>query len=142
MKNSTKYTVKKTKEGDYDVTLHNQTVTFSLKEVVMSFLEAQRVLKETDSQRKLDRAVLQNIKDHHADMVKMFDKLPKVKKAAFVNYITISESIIKSDLKYRAALKRHNKLKKDLADIHAVIPEEQKQLTKSERRRLAVQRGK
>lgn len=130
------YSVKKQKDGDYEVTLHNQTRTFFLKEVVMNYIEAQKALKQTLSQRNLDKAVLQNTIDAHSDVVKMFKKLPKVKQTALLNYFDIQSRIGVSETKYREAKKTHDRLKKQLADIHEVIPSEQKKLTKSELRRI------
>lgn len=135
-KTSPTYTVKKQKDGDYEVTLHNQTKVFNLKEVVMSFLDAQKMLKEVTSQRSLNKAILQNIKDYHGDVIKMFEKLPKVKRAALANYLTISESIAKDDIKHRDANTRFKRLEKELADIRNVIPADDKELTKSEKRRI------
>lgn len=135
-KPSATYSVKKLKDGDYEVTLHNQTKVFNLKEVVMSFLDAQKMLKEVTSQRSLNKAILQNIKDYHGDVIKMFEKLPKVKRAALANYLTISESIAKDDLKHRDANTRFKRLEKELADIRNVIPADDKELTKSEKRRI------
>lgn len=130
------YTVKKQKDGDYEVTLHNQTRVFSLKEVTMAFLEAQKSLKEVDAQKRLDVAVLQNIKDHHKDVVAMFSKLPKVKRAALQNFIELQKVIEKDNIKFTDVKKRHDRLKKELASIHEVIPAEDKKLTKSEQRRI------
>lgn len=141
-KPSATYTVKKLKDGDYEVTLHNQTKVFNLKEVVMSFLDAQKMLKEVSSQRSLNKAVLQNIKDSHSDVIKMFEKLPKVKRAALVNYFAISESIMKDDIKYREASTRFKRLEKELAAIREVIPADDKKLTKSEQRRIESLRNK
>ena len=132
------YTVKKQKDGDYEVTLHNQTRVFSLKEVMMNFMEAQKALREVDAQKRLDTAVLTNIKDHHKDVIAMFNKLPKVKRAALQNFIELQKIIEKDDIKYRDAKKRHDKFKKELADIHAVIPAEDKKLTNSEMRRITT----
>lgn len=130
------YTVKKLKDGDYEVTLHNQTKVFNLKEVVLNFMEAQKSFKEIDSQRKLNRAILQNIKDNHNDVIAMFLKLPKVKRAALVNYIQLDEKIATDDVKFRDVKRRHDKLKEELDTIHEVIPKEDKKLTKSEERRI------
>ncbi len=130
------YTVKKKKDGDYEVTLHNQSTTFSLKEVVMSYMEAEHALKEVESQRRLNRAVNQNIKDHHPDVIAMFNKLPKVKRAALINHIELFTIMNKDEVKYGDAKKRYTRLKGELAAIHAVIPAEEKQLTKSEQRRI------
>lgn len=130
------YTVKKLKDGDYEVTLHNQTKVFNLKEVVLNFMESQKSFKEIDSQRKLNRAILQNIKDNHDDVIKTFLKLPKVKRAALVNYIQLDEKIAVDDVKYRDVKRRYDRLNKELATIHAVIPKEEKKLTKSEQRRI------
>lgn len=130
------YTVKKQKDGDYEVTLHNQTRVFSLKEVTMAFLEAQKSLKEVDAQKRLDTAVLQNIKDHHKDVVAMFNKLPKVKRAALQNYIELHKIIEKDNIKFTDVKKRHDRLKSELASIHDVIPADDKKLTKSEQRRI------
>ena len=135
-KPSPTYTVKKQKDGDYEVTLHNQTKVFSLKEVMLNFMEAQKSFKEIESQRNLNRAILTNIKDNHGDVIKMFLKLPKVKRAALVNYIQLDEKIATDDVKYRDVKKRHDKLKNELATIHAVIPSEDKKPTKSEQRRI------
>lgn len=134
------YTVKKQKDGDYEVTLHNQTRVFSLKEVAMSMMEATRSLKEVDAQRRLDKAVQQNIKDHHKDVLDMFNKLPKVKKAALVNMIELMAITNKNEVKYKDAKKRHDRLKAELSAIHAVIPAEDKKLTKSEKRRIDIMR--
>lgn len=134
------YTVKKQKDGDYEVTLHNQTRVFSLKEVMLSFMEADKTLKEVTAQRRVNRAVHQNIQDHHPDIVEMFKKLPKVKKAALVNYIEMFTLMNKDDVKYAEASKRYKKLKSELAAIHAVIPADDKKLTKSEERRLKAMR--
>lgn len=139
MKKTPTYTIKKQKDGDYEVTLHNQTRVFSLKQVVLDYMDAQKALKETDSQRRLDRAVKQNIMDHHKDVIKMFEKLPKVKRAALTNYIQLADLIIKSDTRYKDAKRRHDRLKKELDSIYKVIPAEQKKLTKSEQRRLQAQ---
>lgn len=136
MKNKKAYTVKKQKDGDYEVTLHNQTRVFSLKEVMMSYMDAQKTLKEVDAQRRLDKAVLHNVMDHHKDVIKWYNKLPKVKQTAIRNFFEIQTMIIKSDTKYTDVKKRHDRLKKELADIHAVIPKEEKKLTKSEQRRI------
>ena len=130
------YTVKKQKDGDYEVTLHNQTKVFSLKEVMLSFMQADEAFREVSAQRRVNRAVHQNIKDHHADVIAMFEKLPKVKKAALVNYIEMFTIMNKDDVKYNDAKKRYTRLKNDLAAIHAVIPAEDKKLTKSEERRI------
>lgn len=130
------YTVKKQKDGDYEVTLHNQTRVFSLKEVTMAFQEAQKSLKEVDAQKRLDTAVLHNIKDHHKDVVAMFNKLPKVKRAALQNFIELQKVIEKDNIKFTDVKKRHDRLKKELASIHEVIPAEDKKLTKSEQRRI------
>lgn len=135
-KPSATYSVKKLKDGDYEVTLHNQTKVFNLKEVVMSFLDAQKMLKEVSSQRSLNKAILQNIKDYHHDVIKIFEKLPKVKRAALANYLTIGESIAKDDIKYRDANTRFKRLEKELAEIRNVIPADDKELTKSEKRRI------
>ncbi len=139
-KSSPEYSVKKQSDGDYEVTLHNQTKIFSLKEVMMSFLEAQKSFKEAQSQLRLDKAVFQNVQDHHSDVIKMFSKLPKVKRAALVNYIEISTMITKDEIRFKDAKKRHDRFKKELAAIHAVIPAEDKKLTKSEARRIAASR--
>lgn len=130
------YTVKKQKDGDYEVTLHNQTKVYSLKEVMMGFMDAQKSLREVESQRRLDKAVLQNIMDHHKDVIVMLEKLPKVKRAALQNYFEIKQLILKMDLKYTEAKKRHDRYKKEMSQIHAVIPQEDKKLTKSEERRI------
>ena len=130
------YTVKKQKDGDYEVTLHNQTKVFSLKEVMLSFMEADKTLREVTAQRNVNKAVNHNIMTHHPDVVAMFKKLPKVKKAALVNYIEMFTIMNKDDVKYAEAKKRHTRLKKELASIHAVIPQEDKKLTKSEERRI------
>ena len=130
------YSVKKQKDGDYEVTLHNQTRVYSLKEVMMNFMQAQSALKEVTAQRNLDKAVLHNVVEHHNDVIKMYNKLPKVKQAALRNFFEIQNLIVKSDIKYADAKKRHDKLKKELADIHAVIPADDKKLTKSEQRRI------
>jgi hypothetical protein len=130
------YTVKKQKDGDYEVTLHNQTKVFSLKEVAMAFLEAQKALKEVDAQKRLDTAVLTNIKDHHKDVIAMFNKLPKVKRAALTNFIELQKAIVKDTVKFTDVKKRHDRLKRELALIHGVIPKEDKKLTKSEQRRI------
>lgn len=135
-KTSPTYSVKKLKDGDYEVTLHNQTKVFNLKEVMLNFMEAQKSFKEVDSHRKLNRAILQNIKDNHNDVIGMFNKLPKVKRAALVNYIQLDEKIATDDVKFRDVKRRHDKLKTELANIHAVIPQEDKKLTKSEQRRI------
>jgi hypothetical protein len=130
------YTIKKKKDGDYEVTLHNQSTTFSLKEVVVSYMEAERALKEVESQRRLNRAVNQNIKDHHTDVIAMFNKLPKVKRAALINHIELFTIMNKDEVKYSDAKKRYTRLKSELAAIHAVIPAEEKTLTRSEQRRI------
>lgn len=135
-KTSPTYTVKKQKDGDYEVTLYNQTKVFSLKDVMLRFMESQKQLKEVDSQRKLDKAVHQNIKDHHSDVIKMFQKLPKVKQTALANYIEMFSLIEKSETKYKDIKRVHDRLKKELADIHAVIPQEEKKLTRAERAQL------
>lgn len=136
------YTVKKEKDGDYEVTLHNQTRVFSLKQVVLDYMDAQKALKETDSQRRLDKAVRTNIMDHHKDVIKMFEKLPKVKRAALVNYIQLAELIQKSDMRYNDAKKRHDRVKRELDAIREVIPSEEKKLTKSEERRIKASKKK
>lgn len=136
MKKTPTYTVKKQKDGDYEVTLHNQTRTFSLKQVVLDMMDAQKALKETDSQRRLDKAVQQNIMDHHKDVIAMFNKLPKVKRAALVNHIQLQELILKSDTRYRDAKRRYDRVKKELDTIREVIPNDDKKLTKSEQRRI------
>lgn len=135
-KTSPTYSVRKQKDGDYEVTLHNQTITFSLKDVMLRMIDAQKHLNEVSAAYRLDKAVLQNIKDHHSDVINMFEKLPKVKRAALVNHIQIQETLVRSDAKVQDAKKVVNKLKKQLADIHAVIPKEDKKLTKSEQRRI------
>lgn len=131
------YSVKKQKDGDYEVTLYNQKKVFSLKEVVMSFLDAERYLNEVKSQRDVNRAVNHNIMTHHPDVVAMFKKLPKVKKAALVNYIEMFTIMNRDDVKYEEARKRYTKLKTDLAAIHKVIPAQDKKLTKTEKTKLA-----
>jgi hypothetical protein len=113
-KTSPTYTVKKLKDGDYEVTLYNQTKVFSLKDVMLRFMEAQKQLKEVGSQRNLDKAVHQNIKDHHSDVIKMFEKLPKVKKTALVNYIEMFALIEKSEMKYKDIKRVHDRLKKEI----------------------------
>jgi hypothetical protein len=135
-KTSPTYTVKKQKDGDYEVTLYNQTKVFSLKDVMLQFMEAQKQLKEVGSQRNLDKAVHQNIKDHHSDVIKMFEKLPKVKRVALVNYIEMFALIEKSEKKYKEIKRVHDRLKNELAEIHAVIPQEEKELTRAEKAQL------
>lgn len=135
-KTSPTYTVKKQKDGDYEVTLYNQTKVFSLKDVMLQFMEAQKQLKEVGSQRNLDKAVHQNIKDHHNDVIKMFEKLPKVKRVALVNYIEMFALIEKSEKKYKEIKRVHDRLKNELAEIHAVIPQEEMKLTRAEKAQL------
>lgn len=130
------YTVKKQKDGDYEVTLHNVTKTFSLKELTMSAFDAKKHLDQISSQRRLNRAVGQNISDHHKDVITMFKKLPKVKQTALINHIQLISTFQQDDVKYRDAKKRYDRIQSDLAAIHAVIPSDEKKLTKSEQRRI------
>ena len=132
MKTSPTYKVKKQKDGDYEVTLYNQTKVFALKEVVLAFMDVTKHLNETTSQSRLNKAVLKNVKDHHNDVVKMFEKLPKVKRAALANYLEIQKMIQKDNIKLSDVKKRHAKLKAELEMIHKVIPAEDKKPTKAE----------
>ena len=137
-KTSPTYTVKKQKDGDYEVTLYNQTKVFSLKDVMLQFMEAQKQLKEVGSQRNLDKAVHQNIKDHHNDVIKMFEKLPKVKRVALgIGKWKLKSTLIeKSEKKYKEIKRVHDRLKNELAEIHAVIPQEEMKLTRAEKAQL------
>ncbi len=130
------YTVKKQKDGDYEVTLHNQTKTFSLKEVTLAMMETTKQLKQLDANRRLTKATIHNITNGKDDAVRMFKKLPSKKQAIISSYIDAIQHLQKDEILYADVKKRHNRLKNDLESIHAVIPADDKKLTKSEQRRI------
>lgn len=123
-KTKKQFTVKKQKDGDYEVTLHNQTRVFNLKEVMLSFMDVQKQLKQVEANMRLTKAVIQNMTDGKDGAVKMFKKLPARSRGAIISYIDGLNRLQKDETLYKDVKKQHDRLKTDLASIHAVIPKE------------------
>lgn len=125
MKNKPTYTIKKTKGGDYEVTLHNVTKSFMLKEKFMDMYNIKNNLKEVESQVRLNKAVLKNIEDHHQDVVKLFTKMSKLKQTALVNYIDMKYNVIeKAEAKHKDIKRIYNAKAKELSEIHKLLPKD------------------
>lgn len=125
MKTKPTYTIKKIDEGDYEVTLHNQTRTFQLKDLIMDLQRSEKSIKEAEAQERLDKAVLQNVNDHHKGVVDYFKKLPKVEQVALANHIQITQKGKEHKKLLKTLRQERDKIVETLDIIHPLVEAEE-----------------